>query len=353
MTAQQVPTPRSRLVGLDLARYLAFVGMVVVNFKIVMGVQADGSFFYTVTSALEGRAAATFVALAGIGLGLASVMGVAQTVLVTLKRALFLLVIGLLNMLIFPADILHYYAFYFFFGVLLLPFGNRVLIAAIVALNLTFVVLILTLNFEAGWNWVDLTYSDFWTPTGFVRNLFFNGWHPVIPWLGFFLYGIVLSRLALAERTVQIKLVAFGALAFVFAEGLSLWLSGVLGAIDPELVDLATTQPLPPMPLYTIAGLGVASVVVGVCLMGAGWCERWGILRVITPAGRQTLTLYIAHILIGMGTLEALGKICGQTVAQAVWATVIFCGAATVYALVWARWFKRGPIEDGMRRLAG
>ena len=42
---------------------------------------------------------------------------------------MFLLVLGLLNMLIFDADILHYYAFYFFFGVLLLPLGNRALIA--------------------------------------------------------------------------------------------------------------------------------------------------------------------------------------------------------------------------------
>jgi uncharacterized protein len=353
MTAQKAPSPRPRLQGLDLARYLAFVGMVVVNFKIVMGVQADGSFLSILSSALEGRAAATFVVLAGIGLGLASVKSVAQTISVTLKRALFLLVIGLLNMLIFPADILHYYAFYFLFGVLLLPVGNRVLIAAMVALNLAFVVLILTLDFEAGWNWVDLTYSDFWTPAGFVRNLFFNGWHPVIPWLGFFLFGIVLSRCALAERSVQLRLVAFGALAFVVAEGLSLWLTGILAAIDPELVDLATTQPLPPMPLYSMAGLGAASVAVGLCLMGAGWCERWGILRVITPAGRQSLTLYIAHILIGMGTLEALGMIGGQTVTQAVWASVLFCAAATFYALVWARWFKRGPIEQGMRRLAG
>jgi len=353
MTAPKAPSPRPRLEGLDVARYFALVGMVVVNFKIVMGVQADGSFLYTLTSAIEGRAAATFVVLAGIGLGLASVKGVAQTISVTLKRALFLLAIGLLNMLIFPADILHYYAFYFLFGVLLLPFGNRVLIGVMVALNLAFVALILTLDFEARWNWVDLTYSDFWTPTGFVRNLFFNGWHPVIPWLGFLVFGIVLSRLALTERSVQIRLVAFGVLAFAVAEGLSLWLSGVFAAIDPELVDLATTQPIPPMPLYTMAGLGAASVVVGVCLMGAGWCERWGILRIITPAGRQTLTLYIAHIVIGMGTLEALGMIGGQTVAQAVWASVLFCAAATVYALVWARWFKRGPIEEGMRRLAG
>jgi uncharacterized protein len=349
----RMTAPAPRLEGLDLARYLAFVGMVVVNFKIMMGVEADDSFLYALTTAFEGRAAATFVVLAGIGLGLSSGKGVAQTISVTLKRALFLLVIGLLNMLIFPADILHYYAFYFLFGVLLLPFGNRVLIAAMVALNLAFVVLILTLDFEAGWNWVDLSYADSWTPTGFVRNLFFNGWHPVIPWLGFFLFGIVLSRLALAERSVQIKLVAFVVLAFAVAEGLSGWLSGVLTALDPELVDLATTQPIPPMPLYTIAGLGAASVVVGLCLMGAGICAHMGFLRIITPAGRQTLTLYIMHIVIGMGTLEALGMIGGQTVAQSVWASVLFCAVATVYALVWARWFKRGPIEEGMRRLAG
>jgi uncharacterized membrane protein YeiB len=78
-----------------------------------------------------------------------------------------------------------------------------------------------------------------------------------------------------------------------------------------------------------------------------------GVLRVLLPAGRQTLTLYIAHILVGMGTLEALGMLGGQTVTQAVGASLLFCFVATVYALIWARWFKRGPIEAVMRKLAG
>jgi len=98
-------TPKSnRLEGLDLARYIAFVGMVIVNFKIAMGAEGDDGVLGLLTTALEGRAAATFVVLAGIGLGLAGLKGIDQTIVVTVKRALFLLVIGLLNMTIFDAD---------------------------------------------------------------------------------------------------------------------------------------------------------------------------------------------------------------------------------------------------------
>ena len=63
-----------RLDGLDLARFLAFVGMVIVNFKIAMGAdKTNGGVLGQFTEALEGRAAATFVVLSGIGLGLAAV----------------------------------------------------------------------------------------------------------------------------------------------------------------------------------------------------------------------------------------------------------------------------------------
>ncbi len=348
----QVPKV-DRLDGLDLARYVAFVGMVIVNFKIAMGAENDGGLLSMLTTALEGRAAATFVVLAGIGLGLAGIRRLDQTIYVTIKRALFLLMIGLLNMTIFDADILHYYAFYFLFGVLLLPLNNRMLFGILVGLNIAFAVMILTLNYDAGWNWDNYTYSGFSTPIGFLRNLFFNGWHPVIPWLGFLLFGIILSRVSLTKRATQLKLIVGGAIAFVAAEGLSLLLKARLASIDPELAGLATTEPVPPMPLYTLAGLGAACVVVGVCLLISQRLKTIGVLRLLVPAGRQTLTLYIAHILVGMGTLEALGMLGGQTVRQAVGASLLFCFAATIYALIWARWFKRGPIEAAMRKIAG
>jgi len=339
--------------GLDLARYFAFVGMVVVNFKVVMGVQDGNDLLRQLTGSLDGRAAATFVVLAGIGLGLAGKRSISQTISVTIKRAVFLLVLGLLNTLVFDADIIHYYAFYFFFGMLLLPCSNRLLVFGILLLNILFVILILTLNYNSSWNWEDYSYADFWTPSGFMRNLFFNGWHPVIPWLGFLLFGVVLSRAPLSERSTQRKLVVGGVLTIAAAEGLSALISPVLTSIDVELAVFSSTRPVPPMPLYTLAGIGAASFVVGLCLMISKRTGKQGILRVAVPAGRQTLTLYIAHILVGMGILEVLGMHGGQSITAAVVAAALFCAVATIYALLWRRWFRRGPIEALMRSQTG
>jgi uncharacterized protein len=343
-----------RLAGLDFARFLAFVGMVFVNFKIAMGVPDDDSVLGLITQALEGRAAACFVVLAGIGMGLSSLRNDGkQTIDVTVKRAGFLLVLGLLNSLIFNADILHYYAFYFLFGVLLLELRSRWLIAGMVLLNVSFVSMVFAFDFDSGWNWTDLSYADFWTPTGFVRNLFFNGFHPVVPWLGFLLFGILLSRTALHEQKTQRRLMLFGVATYTAVEVLGLVLSNSLHGVAPELDTLVTTKPIPPMPLYIMAGLGAASFVIGLSLRLAGWFDRVGLLTLVTPAGRQTLTLYIAHVLIGMGTLEALGRLDNQTRPEAITAATLFCLVAVVYAYLWSLFFKRGPIEAAMRRIAG
>lgn len=342
-----------RLEGLDLARYAAFVGMVLVNFRIAMGAEGGAGPADAAISALEGRAAATFVVLAGIGLGLAGRRAPRRAVLPTVRRAAFLLALGLLNMTVFEADILHYYAVYFLFGAFLLPLAGGALVGAILALNVAFVAMILTLDYDAGWNWEDYSYAGLWTPAGFARNLFFNGWHPVVPWLGFLLLGIVLSRLRLRERRTRLGLLLGGALALIAAEAASTRLAGLLAALDPELAILATTAPVPPMPLYVLAGAGAACATVGACLMAEGPMRRRGVLRVLAPAGRQTLTLYIAHVLIGMGSLEALGLLGGQTAERAALAALAFCAAATLYAVLWARAFERGPVETLMRRIAG
>ncbi|MCV6585440.1 MAG: DUF418 domain-containing protein [Marinibacterium sp.] len=347
-------TPRKpRLDGLDLARFLAFVGMVIVNFKIVMGADGGDGLAAALTGAMEGRAAATFVVLAGIGLALAAPYGGSQTQAVTLRRALFLLVIGLANMTVFDADILHYYAFYFAFGALLLPLSTGRLWVVILGLTLGFVVLLFALDYDAGWDWDSYSYQGFWTLPGFIRNLFFNGWHPVIPWLAFLLFGIVLGRADLSGAPTQRRLIAGGIVACLLAEGLSVALRHSPLAADPELADLLGTGPVPPMPLYMLAGCGVASALVGLCLTVAPALKRVGVLAIVTPAGRQTLTLYVAHILIGMGVLEALGLDGGQTAAAALRAALIFCGLAVVYAWLWARLFKRGPVEALMRATAG
>ena len=345
----------TRLIGLDIARYFAFIGMVIVNFDIAMshGVQSNEGVISDLIGLLQGRASATFVVLAGIGLGLSSLKRMSQSIKITIKRSIFLLVLGLLNMLIFVGDILHYYAFYFFFGVLLLPLSNRMLIGVILFLNVVFVAMLFSFNYEAGWNFEELTYSGFWTIDGFIRNLFFNGFHPILPWLGFFLFGILLSRVSLRERQVQVKMIAWGLTAFLFAEVMSFILSSYLIPIDSELQFLVMTDSMPPMPLYVLAATGAASFVIGLCLMASERFKDSNVYHLISPAGTQTLTLYILHIVVGLGFVDALGLTGSQTSSQAFFAALIFCILGTIYTFFWSRWFSRGIFESLMRKLTG
>ena len=344
-----------RLIGLDVARYFAFVGMVLVNFDIAMsyGVQSNGGFFNEIIGQLQGRASATFVVLAGIGLGLSSFKIQNQTVNIIIKRAIFLLILGLLNMSIFKGDILHYYAFYFLFGVFLLPFSNRVLISIICLLNIVFFVLMLSIDYESGWNFEELTYSGFWTIDGFLRNLFFNGFHPILPWLGFFLLGILLSRALLNERQVQIKMIIWGLVVIIFSEIISFIFSGYLISADSELQFLVMTDSMPPMPLYFLAASGSAFLIIGLCLLYSERFRKSNIYSLISPAGTQTLTLYILHIFVILGFIDALGFTGSLTSSQAFIAATVFCILGTIFAFTWSKWFRRGIFESLMRKLTG
>jgi uncharacterized protein len=344
-----------RLIGLDIARYLAFVGMVLVNFDIVMshGVQSNEGFFNEFIGQLQGRASATFVVLAGIGLGLSSFKKEGQTVNTIVKRSIFLLILGLLNMTIFEGDILHYYAFYFLFGVFLLPFGNRALILVISILNLVFFSMMLFIDYESGWNFEELTYSGFWTIDGFTRNLFFNGFHPVFPWLGFFLLGMLMSRVLLKKRQVQIKMISWGLIAIIFSEIMSFIISGYVIPADSELQFLFMTDSMPPMPLYFLAASGSALLIIGLCLLVSEKFKESKIYSLIAPAGTQTLTLYVLHIIVGLGFIDAIGFTGTQTSSQAFVAAIIFCILGTIFAFTWSKWFRRGIFESLMRKLTG
>lgn len=329
--------------------------MVIVNFAIAMGADGDQSLWGQGVSLLQGRAAALFVVLAGVGLGLA--FGREPNIAVISKRALFLFVLGLINMTIFEADILHYYAFYFAFSILLLPLPSLALKLLLVAINMGYLAFLLSgdalgFSYDTGWDWQTYTYSDMWTLPGFTRNLWVNGWHPIFPWLSFVVVGILISRLDLSKRWNRWRLIRVGAVAWLGAELSSWYLSPLAVQVDPALADLVATRPIPPALLYIIAGGGFATMVVGVCVLFYGSREgRIG--SVFARAGRQSLTLYIAHILVGMGIMELFGLLGGQNARTAVVAAVVFTLSALAYAQIWARHYPRGPLESLLRRWAG
>ena len=340
----------NRMHGLDVARYLALVGMVIVNFDVVMVAPAAQEAGW-LAALLQGKAAALFVVLAGVGFGLANTNKAwSQSIQVTSKRFVFLLILGLINAMVFQADIIHFYAFYFLFAMLMLPLSTAILILIMVGLLVDSVLMIMLFDYDLGWDWANYHYEDFWTLAGFFRNLFFNGWHPVIPWLAFLVLGMVLSRLSLQHRQTQIKLVVIGTLVFMATTALSQYLLAGMEK-QSEWAALLTTQPIPPMPLYMVAAAGCAMAVIGLCLILAPKLSQWRLLPWLTAAGRQTLTWYLLHIFLGMGVLEAVNRLGNQSPQQALVASLSFCLLMTIAAHWINHKFQRGPVEALMRKM--
>ncbi len=356
---------KQRLLGYDVARAIAVFGMVVVNFKIVMGATDKGpDWLVTAVGLLDGRAAATFVILAGVGISLLSrrahLSGDAALVstvrLVVLKRALFLFVVGLLYTPIWPADILHFYGVYLAAAAFLLTATDRrLLITAVVAI-IVFVVFILVFDYEAGWDWSTLEYHGLWTPAGMARHLFLNGFHPVFPWLAFLLYGMWLGRRRMAERGTQLRVLLAGVIVAALAHLASLLaIRGAIAAGSDADVSIALlgTAPMPPMPLYLIEAGGTATTLISLCLLATGQ-ERPGFMtRVLAWTGQLALTLYVAHVVLGMGVLEIMGRLEEQTLGFALGYAALFCLASIVFAAMWRRCFTRGPLEQLMRAITG
>ncbi len=356
---------KTRIIGYDLARALAIIGMVIVNFKIVMGAEQNGpAWLVDLVGLLDGRAAATFVVLAGVGLSLLSQKGrtrgdrnrLAQDRRTLLRRALFLFIVGLIYTPIWPADILHFYGVYIAIAAFLLATPARQLWGYSGSLVLAFVMLFFLLNYDQGWDWKTLEYSGLWTPTGMVRNLFYNGFHPVIPWLAFLLVGIELGRRDMSVPTVRRRVFVWGVGVAVSAEAVSWTLirtlsSGASPADQEAIIAIFGTKPMPPMPLYILAGTGTACAIIAASIALGERYQDAAWLRPFLATGQLALTLYVAHVILGMGILEAMGRLENQTLPFALFASVVFCLAGVIFAHIWRRQFKRGPLEAVMRTL--
>jgi uncharacterized protein len=377
-----------RIEGLDLARFLAFCGMVLVNYQLMMGHwDGDGVLFETIQH-LHGRAAGTFVFLAGVGLGLNQKRkGDGSVFRVTLKRGVFLLGLGLLShagnhsvgegglkLNPFPADILRFYGLYFLITACFLRARWFWVGIGILLANALCWALIVRGQFpdwlkdvlpkrSAGWRFTsdDLYYQDFWTLRGAGRYLFFNGWHPVFPWVSLVFLGVLVGRLDLAKRRVQFGMVLVGVLGFFGLDYLIEMLKEMrpFGMKGMEARQMFGTQSWrlgsTTAGMYAFSAAFTSLAVVGLSLWIAATFQGARLVRWVCNGGRIALTLYIAHIWIGMNVQRWIGwDEPGDPSIEQVWIfSLSFMLVGVVFANLWLSRFKRGPLEGVMRKLTG
>lgn len=355
---------KKRIIGIDVARALAVIGMIIVNFKIVFGSKGQ-DWLQFLASIFDGKAAATFVVLAGTGLALMTNSAIKDNDLTKLKiaririlkKALFLFIVGISYIAIWPADILHFYGIYMLIIVFLLTSHQKVIITTAITIILAFPVLLFFWNYETGWDFNSLKYLDFWTAKGFMRNLFFNGFHPVIPWVAFILFGYWFGKQdlhneKLVKKTFVISLSSFIAIQ-VLSYGLIAVLSRKTQENTTELIEILGTSPMPPLPVYMFNGITIAFTIISACILIAKRFENTIIINALHKTGQLALTFYVAHIVIGMGIVEIINpsKMGNYSIEFSVVYALVFSFACILFALAWGKHKKLGPLEWLMRKL--
>lgn len=373
----KVPHRKKRVIGIDVARGFAVVGMICVHTMPSSYKDGNATWAWLMFS---GKSAPLFAMLAGISLAFmtggrrphAGIQGQRSRVSIAV-RALVLFVLGAtVNTLTDPApeDILPYYGLLFLFAI---PFTTlrirHLLISAVSFATFGPVVMYLALkcmgaDFLSNPSFIDL----FENPGLAFVTLLLTGTYPALIWMSYICLGMALGRMKLVERSIQwgilgagVGLIAFSA---ILSDLLVWWLpthdilvaatessdveemlinysvyGGGMGTLPTDHpLWLAVNGPHLNTPLSEMYGAGFTLVAAGgLSLLAAKATKLFYPLAVM---GTMTLTLYVAHCVL----LEPLfvQDIVPLTREQGL-AVQLICAMA--FAAGWKYFFSQGPLE--------
>jgi uncharacterized membrane protein YeiB len=354
----------SRIIGIDVARALSIIGMVIVNFKVVLGEEGQ-NWVKLIASVFDGKASATFVVLAGVGIALGTNSAFRNNDLIKLrmsqikivKRALFLFIIGLSYMVIWPADILHYYGVYMIITLLLIRSKPQWILMWAGAVILVYPFLLYWFDYETGWNLDTLEYLDFWEFGGFLRNLFINGFHPVMPWVSFMLVGFWYGKQDLNRDQFLKKSIWISSSVFILIQFLSYFSIRFLSNGNEEtlsdLSEIIGTNPMPPLPIYMINGIAIAVLVISLCILLGKRYVMNKVVVALNNTGQLALTFYVAHVVLGMGIIEVISpsKMGTYSIEFSVSYALVFSLLCIVFANLWLKYKSHGPLEWIMKMI--
>lgn len=322
-----------RVVGIDVARCLALVGMMATH---MLPGYTNGDVTWHQQLA-GGRSSALFVVLAGVSLGLMSGRRRPErgrdrlaTSAGLATRALVIAAIGLVlgSFDSGLAVILTYYGVLFVLG---LPFlGLRA--PALATLSLAWLVAVPVVShllrpLLPEPSMANPNLSSLASPWQLFTELTFTGYYPTVPWLAYLLAGMAIARLDLRNLRTAALLVLVGAGTAVTAWTVSRGLtsrpdaaSALRSTYDPDFTPtqpelqaaldhglygvtpteswwwLAVVSPHTATPFDLAQTTGSALVVIGLALIVTVRGAR--LFAVLFGAGAMTLTLYSAHVLM-------------------------------------------------------
>jgi uncharacterized protein len=360
-----------RLVGPDVTRAIALIGVVVLNYHgYLNGMDAaarPGSawadrLFDPFEGVLATRFAATFMLVAGVGVSLLTARACAASDRPAIsehrwrlaRRGVLLYAGGFLLNWIWDGTIVFFYGAAFVIAALLFTLRTRWL----AVVGATAAVAAQAIQWWGVRRGEDGRFPDWLfqpdtlgsrSPRGLLLDTFVNGTHPLLPWLAFLCAGMVIGR---SLPHVPYLRVAAGGLAITALTYLVNHLATNGRASDEMAVTMWSTQPYDRGLLYTIGTLGTA--VAAFCLVSFV-AERFRTataIRALQMAGQMTLSIYVAHVFVFNLVVHWM-----EWVDPGLGSALLFAGTFWVMAMligsVWVRFAGMGPLERVYRRFGG
>lgn len=334
----------SRLAGLDAARGLAIIGMIIIN----VGPTTATSPWHRLYLLPYGRASVLFVVIAGIGMGLLAARtgrdgpSRAGSWSAALWRAAVLAAGGLALQSLTDdiGVILPLYAILFLLAPGLVRLPTRGLLGVTAAMLLVGPVLVVLHDVLAPapvTGNAPVQPDD--PPQQLLVGLLVAGRYPVVTWVVPFLVGLLLARADLTARSTQGRLVVWGAAAAVGGVGASTLSRGLLGpAADEGFLRLLTGVAHGQMPLWLISSVGGAAALVGLAVRVGQ--SRPRLVEPLAAYGRLSLTVYVLHVLV----LVALAPD-EVTLPQGMLISAAIVLGSFLVPVLWARVGGPGPLE--------
>ncbi|MEO6143316.1 MAG: heparan-alpha-glucosaminide N-acetyltransferase domain-containing protein [Dermatophilaceae bacterium] len=365
-------TTSRRVLGVDVARGLALIGMMSVH--IFPAFRADGSLHPSYAVA-AGRSAALFAVLAGVGLALSTggpkrydgrrLRGARAGVL---ARAGLLVGLGLLLGQVDspPLVILAYYGLLFLVAIPFLGLPVR----ALVVLAVLSATLAPALSHLAR---MHLDVAPVGDPGGttLFTELLLTGTYPVLPWTTYLFVGLALGRLDLRSRATALWLLGGAVVLAVGAKAISSALldaaggaerlrasipadpgyaflrRNLAGRLDAGLFGttpatdwrwLLISSPHSGTVFDLVHTSATAAGLLGLCLLFTRQAPRWVALPLVAT-GSMTLTLYTVHVL---ALADGSPLLLTDNRLQ-LW--LAHLTTAMVVATLWRALLGRGPME--------